>query len=120
MTVERIAQTLFQLGREEVIGMLKNATRRDVLKLGAMAVASTGMRLPWTHAMTDGQSADGSGWKRGDPIGYINPKVLEFELPPYRGERYEATVPDTLDIAERARLGVNALTAPTDELADYE
>jgi hypothetical protein len=30
------------------------------------------------------------------------------------------TVPDTLDIAERAKLGVHAITGPTDPNADYE
>jgi hypothetical protein len=100
--------------------MQKKATRRDLLTLGAMAIASTRMRLPWAQAMSTGHGAEGSGWKPGDPIGYINPKIPEFKLPPYRGDRYQASVPDTLDIAERARLAVNALTAPTDEAADYE
>ena len=51
---------------------------------------------------------------------YINPQIPDFELPEYRGELYEATVPDTLDIAERARLALNALTETTDPEADYE
>jgi len=59
-------------------------------------------------------------WKPGDPIGYVNPQIPEFETPPYRGERYEAMAPDTLDIAERARLALNALTEATDPQADYE
>ena len=42
-----------------------------------------------------------SNWKPGDPIGYISPQIPECEMPPYRGERYEAMVPDTLDLAER-------------------
>ena len=61
-----------------------------------------------------------SGWQPGDPIGYIRPEIPEFELPPYEGERYDATVPDTLDLQERARLAINGLTEPTDPLADYE
>jgi hypothetical protein len=65
-------------------------------------------------------SVASSEWKPGDPIGYISPKIPEFELPPYRGEHYDATVPDTLDIAERARLAVNVLTEATNPLADYE
>ena len=59
-------------------------------------------------------------WKPGDPVGYITPKIPEVGLPPYEGEKYEATVPDTLDLAERARLAVNGLTGPTNPLADYE
>ena len=60
------------------------------------------------------------GWKAGDPIGYINACTPDFELPPYEGIRYEALVPDTLDLQERARLALNALTEVTDPLADYE
>ena len=42
-------------------------------------------------------------WKAGDPIGYVRSEIPDFELPPYGGERYEALVPDTLDLQERAR-----------------
>ena len=59
-------------------------------------------------------------WKPGDPIGYIREAIPDFDVPPYRGERYEAMVPDTLDLQERAALAVNGLTGPTDPLADYE
>ena len=59
-------------------------------------------------------------WKPGDPVGYIRPEIPEFDLPPYRGQRYEALVPDTLDLAERARLAIHGLTEPTDPQADYE
>ena len=60
------------------------------------------------------------GWKRGDPIGYMPQDIPEFELPPYEGDRYEALVPDTLDLQQRAALAINGLTEPTDPLADYE
>ncbi len=36
------------------------------------------------------------------------------------GTRYRATVPDTLDLAERARLAINALTGSADERFFYE
>ena len=36
------------------------------------------------------------------------------------GARYQATVPDTLDLAERAALAVNALTGAADPGRDYE
>ena len=64
------------------------------------------------------QEAD--DWKPGDPIGYVRPEIPDFELPPYDGERYEALVPDTLDLQERARLAIHAMTEPTDPLADHE
>jgi hypothetical protein len=53
-------------------------------------------------------------------IEYIRKEIPRFEVPPYRGAGYEDTVPDTLDIAERARLGINCLTGITDEQADCE
>lgn len=59
-------------------------------------------------------------WKPGDPIGYIRPEIPEFRLPAYKGEQYEALVPDTLDLQERARLTIHSLTETTDPLADYE
>ena len=37
-----------------------------------------------------------------------------------QGEYYEAVVPDTLDLAERARLAVNALTGSADPRNNYE
>lgn len=65
-------------------------------------------------------SGENAGWKRGDPIGYIREQIPEFEVPHYEGERYEALVPDTLDLQERAALVINGMTATTDPLADYE
>ena len=59
-------------------------------------------------------------WKPGDPVGYIRPDFPEFELPSYRGERYEAVVPDTLDLQDRARLALHCMTEATNPLADYE
>src|SRR5262245_5062069 len=53
-------------------------------------------------------------------IQYIRNKIAPFEIPPYRGQFYEDKVPDTLDIAERARLAINALTSMPDPAADYE
>jgi hypothetical protein len=53
-------------------------------------------------------------------VGYIREKIPAFEIPPYTGARYEDEIPDTLDIAERARLGVNCLTGITDPDADHE
>ena len=62
----------------------------------------------------------GAEWKRGDPIEYIRDEIPEFDVPMYEGERYQALVPDTLDLQEMAALGVNGLTGPTDPDADYE
>ena len=59
-------------------------------------------------------------WKPGDPIGYITPDTHKVDLPPYKGERYEADVPDTLELQERARLAIHCMTETTDPEADYE
>ena len=52
--------------------------------------------------------------------GYIRPKIAPLEMPPVRGERYQDTVPDTLDLAEMAELAINGLTGPNDPQAGYE
>lgn len=52
-------------------------------------------------------------------IRYIREEIPAIDIPPYRGERYEDTVPDTLDIAERIELAVNGVTGPTDPDLDY-
>jgi hypothetical protein len=51
-------------------------------------------------------------------LNYINPGAPRVDLPAYPGESYDAWVPATLDLAERARLCVNALTETTDP--DYD
>ena len=66
--------------------------------------------------MVDPTRGDGSRCR----IGYIQPEVPEVEMPPFRGERYESMVPDTLDLAERARLAIHAMTENPDPDADYE
>ena len=50
----------------------------------------------------------------------FRPDFPEFELPSYRGERYEAVVPDTLDLQDRARLVLHCMTEATNPSADYE
>src|SRR5206468_3338593 len=47
-------------------------------------------------------------------IKFIRNRIPSFKTPSYRGQRYEALVPDTLDIQERAALAINGLTGPTD------
>ena len=44
------------------------------------------------------------------PLGRFGRKIPAFAMPPCTGEHYEALVPDTLDIQERAGLAVNVLT----------
>lgn len=58
--------------------------------------------------------------KRNPNIKYVNPELPRFELPAFKGERYQDKVPDTLDLAERAALAVHGLTAMTDAEYDAE
>jgi hypothetical protein len=54
------------------------------------------------------------------PIEYIRSPAPAVAIPPYRGTTYEDTVPDTFDVAERARLTINVITRATNPQADYE
>ncbi len=53
-------------------------------------------------------------------VEYIREKIPDFSIPAYKGHTYADTVPDTLDLTERAKLGVQILTSITDPNADYE
>ena len=53
-------------------------------------------------------------------IEYINPNPPKFRMPEYRGQSYEALVPATLDLAERARLASNAATGMLNPNSDYQ
>ncbi|MBZ5562795.1 MAG: glycoside hydrolase family 127 protein [Acidobacteriia bacterium] len=57
---------------------------------------------------------------RESAIEYPRQNIPDFEVPPYRGESYEDQVPDTLDIASRAELGVHVLTSIADPNLDYQ
>ena len=51
---------------------------------------------------------------------YIREEIPAFEIPPYKGQRYEAMVPATLDLQERAALAIHSITSRSDPEADYE
>lgn len=54
-------------------------------------------------------------------IEYIRKNIPQIQVPPYRGVRYDALVPATLDLAERSRLAAEGvLTRQTDPQHDYE
>jgi len=55
-----------------------------------------------------------------EEIEYINPDAPKVDPPTYPGERYEALVPATLDLAERAGLALHALTEVANPNVDYE
>ncbi len=55
----------------------------------------------------------------GRPKQWITPGAPPITIAPYRGTRYETLVPDTLDVAEMARLAIGGLTGPLDPADDY-
>ena len=64
----------------------------------------------------------GQGWKedwKPGPAGYIQPEIPHLDVPVYRGERYEAMVPDTFDLAERVRLAIHGMTENTAPELDH-
>ncbi len=101
---------------------MRNGDRGPISRRRFIGYSGVPLLAAWPGILGPGLRAEEEApqWKPGDPVGYITPKIPEFDLPPYEGETYEATVPDTLDLAERARLAVNGLTEPTNPLADYE
>jgi len=58
--------------------------------------------------------------QRNPEIHHINHTIPAFDVPLPRGCSYRARVPDTLDLAQRARHMLNALTETTDPDADAE
>lgn len=92
--------------------------RREFLK---KAVALPGaLALSPTPAHANTRSGNAASVSKPSAIGYIRESIPDFEIPGYAGETYRDRIPDTLDIAERSRLGINAITAITDPAADYE
>ncbi len=123
---KRIAREAGFSTQQEDKEMPHKMTRRDLLKAGAMSATAFGIgrslgAMPSTAlGAAHPAISELAGWKPGDPIGYINPNIPDFQLRSYAGERYEVTVPDTLDLAERAHVAVNGLTEPVYEPANFE
>lgn len=79
-----------------------------------VASASDTIRSSESHVVLD------PGLQAGAKIDYINPNPPEFKLPQSTGESYDALVPDTLDLAERAHLSINGLTGMLNPNADEQ
>ena len=71
-----------------------------------------------------GQSPAGSGAGKGGPTGsgirYVRDTIPPVSDPPIEGQWCTQRVPDTLDLAARAALGVHGMTCCTDPAADHE
>jgi hypothetical protein len=92
----------------------RNFVRKSVLGLAGTAVAS--VTKTWAKAALPSIN----NTSIASSIQYIRDSIPAFEIPAYRGKTYVDLVPDTLDLAERAKLGVHALTSITDPAADYQ
>jgi len=55
-----------------------------------------------------------------EPIGYINTDPVPLRAFTYPGKSYEALVPATLDLADRAKLAINAFTETMNPNCDLE
>ncbi|HEV3440757.1 MAG TPA: hypothetical protein VG122_25615 [Gemmata sp.] len=92
---------------------MTNVNRRQFLKQAA--VTSLGAR----EILKSSSSLADVSVPPTHPV-YIRSNIPAIAYPPHRGSWYDDRVPDTLDLAEMARLLVNGLTGPNDPLADYE
>ena len=54
-------------------------------------------------------------------LGYVDESIAEADIPavPFEGDRYEAEVPDTLELTDRAEFAINAFTRMLDPAMDY-
>ncbi len=91
--------------------------KKSLAAVGASLLPETAARS-LAHADETAAPTQAPGGKLS--IQYIRQEIPHFEIPAYRGRRYEDTVPDTLDLAERAKLCIHALTSITDPNADME
>jgi hypothetical protein len=101
--------------------------RRDLLKAAVMAVTGNLMAEDKKSSMVVSPSGFSESFPapKNVPTGklkieYVRENIPSFQVPALRGARYVDTVPDTLDIAERAKLCINTMTSITDGNADEE
>ncbi|HZO98693.1 MAG TPA: hypothetical protein VFD30_00215 [Terriglobia bacterium] len=92
--------------------------RRDFMK-GSLTILGSSALGAGVAGCTSREVA-GPGKQPRLTIDYPQKNIPDLSLPPCHGSRYEDTVPDTLDIASRCELAINALTGITDPEADYE
>ena len=93
-----------------------------VLLLVSSGPAGFVRRAGSSHAARPGQDFRAGRSNPPGKIGYLRTEIPKFAIPPYKGERYEDTVPATYDIAERAMWAIQGFTGPAsvDAGLDYE
>jgi hypothetical protein len=86
----------------------RGVDRRTFIKAsGAVALAAGG-------ALAASPSTSTTPPRRNPAIRHIRETIPPFEVPAIRGKSYRATVPDTLDLAEMARLAVTGMAGVSD------
>src|ERR1035438_6900081 len=91
--------------------------KKSLAAVGASLLPQAGAR---SLARADNDTALAPAPQGKLKIEYIRQEIPHFEIPAFRGSRYQDTVPDTLDIAERSKLCIHSLTSITDPNADME
>ena len=91
----------------------------------ASYIDNPNMYLDEVHAQAgQGPTKEGKLESKPSPTGsgvwYVRDQVEPVTLPSYKGKTYEVEIPATLDLAERARLALNAITRCCDVDYDYE
>ena len=66
-------------------------------------------RLPWGLLIGWTLCAGPTFVTAGPTIQYIRPDAPRYDMPPLKGVYYEKNVPDTIDLAERARIGLEGI-----------
>ena len=94
----------------------------------ALAAGCAPLRQPHVQRSTNPEALpewlqpvkQNKGGPTGSGILYVTDKIPSFKLPSPTGRYYPALVPDTMDLAECAGLGVHGMTSCTDPGSDYE
>lgn len=90
--------------------------RREFVAGSLLGIAANTLVQPLAGALSSvnsGQSQSADDWR--DP----KFKAVQIAVPSFQGRLYEAEVPDTLDLTDRAKLSINAMTRLLDPHYDY-
>ena len=114
---------------------MRNRNRGEISRRRFLGYSSVPLLAAWPGFVGPGlrageeapqwRASAGKSISLADPprpagIEYINPDIPDFKDPEYPGEYYDALVPATLDLAERARLAIHRVTSMTNPNIDYE
>jgi hypothetical protein len=105
-----------------------SVSRRSFLKQVGVCGAALAAAPLVLSTLEESVSADSKAFESTilpdpQPLGkieYINPNPPAFKNPEYVGEYYDAVVPATLDLAERARLAIHGMTSMINPSLDNE